>query len=68
MIVYVSLCVISLNKASLLVMLLVQKNLFRSSVDLLGPYDFYDAENMDIIMEFNHKNGIYCLIYWNLEE
>lgn len=45
-------------------MLLFQKNLLRSSVDLLGPYDFCNAENMDKIMKFSNKNGIY---FYNVE-
>ncbi len=33
----------------------------------LGPYDFRDAENTDVIAESSHKNGIYSLT-WNVTE
>ncbi len=30
-------------------------------MQLVGPYDFRDAENADGIAESSHKNGIYSL-------
>ncbi len=31
---------------------------------ILGPYDLRDVENMEVIVEFRHKNRIYN-ITWN---